>query len=371
MPRKKIRIMISSRCNDPFPAKGPPLSDLRKALKADLEAEELLGEQLFEVWINEDAPPADTSEDSLAVCLRSVDEADILLVLANGNAGWAGSGADVGICHAELMRGVGTAPGKVRLISLGEIADDPEDSAQASRNARFRKYLSSQNYFRGGSVRTRDQAIKRVKEATFDAVQSLVQLGVREARKGKYHIGEALSWSKLNYSARAAEMVSVLAQAFEGRESNSRRDGSFVSLPVAGQDILFSLHAVPSALTVSAGREMVGRPFLQDHAEITRLKAAAGPVHVIACQKGATEAQASGLLGFPDATIVAPPFGIYVADPLSHVQFVFLQHCRDPSMTRFAAQRLFDWLEQSGEDRLMAKRAASRTRIVQAIAKEQ
>jgi len=49
--------MLSSRCNDPFPrAGGPPLSQARREIKAELEAYKLLDKSLFEVWINEVAP---------------------------------------------------------------------------------------------------------------------------------------------------------------------------------------------------------------------------------------------------------------------------------------------------------------------------
>ena len=34
-----------------------------------------------------------------------------------------------------------------------------------------------------------------------------------------------------------------------------------------------------------------------------------GPLHIIACLKTATESQAAKFLGFPDATLVAAPFG--------------------------------------------------------------
>lgn len=63
MPEKKIRVMISSRCNDVFD--GAPLSDLRKRAKERIEAAKIFGSAAFEVWINEDAPPDDTSQDSL------------------------------------------------------------------------------------------------------------------------------------------------------------------------------------------------------------------------------------------------------------------------------------------------------------------
>ena len=54
----KLRVMISSRCLDPFPAgqKKIKLSEIRKELKKDIEAIELLGKKPFEVWINEETP---------------------------------------------------------------------------------------------------------------------------------------------------------------------------------------------------------------------------------------------------------------------------------------------------------------------------
>jgi hypothetical protein len=64
-------------------------------------------------------------------------------------------------------------------------------------------------------------------------------------------------------------------------------------------------------------------------------------VHVIACHKGVTENQAVGLLGFPDATIVTPAFGVYVADNVQKIQLILLANCRDESSTRYAVQRFF------------------------------
>ena len=367
MSSKKLKVMISSRCNDPFPAGGQALSDLRKAIKGELEAVKLFDRQLFEVWINEDAPPAEVGSDSVEVCLKAVDEADVLIVLSNGNAGWATHSADIGICHAELMRGVTTAAGKVRLVSLGDVALD--DSEQGLRNRRFQEYLRTQNFFRGGTVRSVDQAMERVGEAVFDAVTSLARLGVREARKGKFHTGEALAWSSLSFQERQRQIVDALANAFAERPG-ARRTDQTVTIPVAGTPVLFQIHSVPAALTVAAAREMVGRPFLQDYLLVDKLADAHGPVHVIGCQKGATEAQASSLLGFPDATFVTAPFGVYVADNVQKVQFAFLQNCRDRTTTRYNAQRFFEWLVQAGEDHALVSRAKSRRKIVEAIAAE-
>lgn len=370
MASRKIRIMISSRCYDAFPAGGEKLSVLRKRLKAEIEAANLFGAGLFEVWTNEDAPPADAVGDSTDVCLKAVDDADILIILYNGNAGWASSAPDVGICHAEMMRGMNTAAGKVRMISLGIAADDPSDAGQTARNVRFQAYVGNHNLFRGGTVKTPDQAVARVKEAIVDALQSLTGLGVREARKGRFHTGEALNWSGLSFAERQSRMVATLAETFAERPGAIRASDT-VAVPIAGASVLFALHAIPASLTVAAAREMVGRPFLRDHEQATALGNAAGPVHIIACQKGASETQATALLGFPDATIVSVPFGIYVLDPVQKVQFLFLQNCRDQTTTRFSVQRFFEWLTQSGEDKTMATSAQARARIVKAIASEQ
>lgn len=369
MPDRTLRIMISSRCNDRFPAQGERLSSLRQRIKDDLEAERLLGRRMFEVWTNETAPPDDAAGDSVEVCMAQIDQADIVISLSNGNAGWAVRDTDIGICHAELMRGLGSAAGKVRLISLGDQPDDPDDPAQAHRNQRFREYLATQNLFRGGTVRTADEAVARVREAAFDAVQTLARLGLREARKGRYHTGEALAWSSLGYLERRRAMTDTLAGSLGGTRSNS--DTGQVTVDIDGTPVLFVVHAVPAAMSIPRAREMVGQPFLRDHELVGSLGGSAGPVHVIACARSATETQAIAMLGSPDATVVSAPFGIYVADPVQMVQFAFIRDCRDATTTRFGAQRLLDWLEQSGESGAMVTRATSRARIVAAIAGEQ
>jgi hypothetical protein len=72
-------------------------------------------------------------------------------------------------------------------------------------------------------------------------------------------------------------------------------------------------------------------------------------------------------LGFPDATIVAAPFGIYVADKVQKIQMVFLANCRDATTTRHALTRLVEWLDSTGEEANLVSRARGRRRIVDAV----
>ncbi|MCP5523410.1 MAG: hypothetical protein H7A46_17885 [Verrucomicrobiales bacterium] len=367
----RIRIMISSQCKAPFPLKDPKaprLSEIRLELKQAIEAVDVFGEKAFEVWINEVVPPKGGRWDSWDTCLQAVKDCDILLVLCNGNAGWAKAGGDIGICHAELSTGLSVAPGKVWLISLGNIPCD--NSPEGRRNKRFQEYVALQSQFRGGEVQTVAELKQRVNEALHEAVIDLMQRGVREASRGKFHSGQALDWSRLDFAGRQREIVRVLRDALLSRPSASEAGGNLF-LKLGGGEVLFLANAIPAALSVGAAKEMVGQPFLKDHRLAPALTGKrSGPVHVIGCHKGVTETQATRLLGFPDAEVVGAPFGVYVADGIQQIQLAFLKDCRDEATTRHNVQRFLEWLEQTGEATHLTRRAVSRAKIVKAIAAE-
>jgi hypothetical protein len=162
----------------------------------------------------------------------------------------------------------------------------------------------------------------------------------------------------------------VLRDAILAR-SGSVEDSGKIFVSMDGHEILCEPHAIPAALTVGPARDLVGQPFLRDHLLATNLAGKrGGPLHIIACHKNATESQASKLLGFPDATMVAAPFGVFVADRVHKVQFAFITNCRDDTNTRHGLQRFLEWLSQTGEEGLLARRAVARARIVRAIAEE-
>ncbi|EJN31877.1 hypothetical protein PMI35_01158 [Pseudomonas sp. GM78] len=366
---KKIKVMLSSRCNDHFPAESDQtLSDLREQIKREIEASQLFGKPVFEVWINEDAPPADGTQDSWDTCLQAVRDCDVMLVLSNGNAGWAKGVGDVGICHAEYMEGLATTRGKVRLIAMPNVVLGQEHEAASARNKRFQDFVSLQTPFRGGTVSTVEQLRSRVHEALLDAVVVLTQRGVTAAASTRFDMGQALDWTRLDFSQRKRAMEAVLIRALAGTETPASETVAVV--PIGGLDVAVLVHAIPAAFTVPAARELVGKPFLRDHQHAQTLNEAVGPLHLIACHRGATEAQATALLGFADATVVSGPFGIFVADDVQKVQFAFLANSRDETQTRHALQRFKEWLDQTGEAEILARRAASRAKIVRVIAAE-
>jgi len=346
------------------------LSAIRLQLKQELEAVHLLDDsQLFEVWINEDAPPVEGSTDSWDTCLEQVRQADIVLVLYNGSSGWAKEGGDVGICHAELMTALSTAAAKIRLIELTPLHPIGSGATQA-RNQRFRDYVAAQSLFRGAVANNADEVRQRCREALREAVPEMVHLGLREARKGKFHTGTALEWNRLDFAQRKNVMETSLKSALLER-AGSQQEGEHVFVQIDGRPVLTLCHGIPAAMTVAAAREMVGQPFLRDHAIVEALAGQrVGPLHVIACHRTITEAQAIRVLGFPDATLVSAPFGVYLADDTHKIQLLFIANCRDDTAVRHGVQRLFDWLDQSGEAPLLRGRATSRKRIIRSIANE-
>jgi hypothetical protein len=93
-----------------------------------------------------------------------------------------------------------------------------------------------------------------------------------------------------------------------------------------------------------------------------------GPIHLIACMKNVTEPQAVRMLGFPNTTVVSPPFGIYVVDPVQSIQLVLVAQCRDSSTTRHGVQRFLQWLDESDQDDQLVRHAAKRKVVITALA---
>jgi hypothetical protein len=357
--------MISSRCNDPVPRRGggtEPLSALRQRIKDELERAAFLDWVPFEVWINEDEPPPEGTRDAWDRCLEEAARADVVIALVNGNAGWSAGDEGVGICHAELQRALESAPAKVRGVRV------PGPPLRGERHDQFTAWLGRQQLWLG-EAKDAEGAQALVRAAAVEALRELAQAGTQEVRRGRWDRGDALRWSRLDFDERAAAMERIVRAAVLERQ-RSRAEGEALFARIGGEDVLLRVAAVPGPMTVGPARERVGQPFLRDHRLAGALGEAAGPVHVIACQRGVTEAQATRMLGFPDVTLVTAPFGVYAADDVQKIQLLLLASCRDETSTRIAVQRAFDWLDASGEAAQLVERASGRARIVRAIAKE-
>ena len=365
----KIRVMISSRCKDYAASRGAtfPLSRIRKALRDEIGATKLFGEPLFDCWINELEPAKPVTRDVWDECMHEVRRAHILIALVNGDAGWASQDEDIGICHAELAIATQTGRDRTQVVQL------PPAKADSARDRRFQKFVARELPFTGAPALTEADVITNVRLTLAEAVARLTRGGAMQVRRDSYSLGQALEWSKLDYVARKAVMEETCLDALverAGGEHDRDAKSSAVVVHVDRSEVLFCVHAIPAAASVAAARELVGKPFLSDYRRIYDDAPECGPVHLIACQKSITEKQATDLLGFPDATVVPTTFGVYLVDPIQKIQLVLLANCRDDTSTRYAVQRMFDWLGRSGETAALVRRAKARKKIVGAIRKE-
>jgi len=372
MAQRKLRLMISSRCRLKFPfdaADGIALSDIRKALKKEIEKEVFFGKPLVEVWINE-TETEDASLTSWEACIKQAADSDIFISILDGEAGWQvdPKGSGIGICHAEFETAYTKAPGKVRVVSL--FQESGKLKVKSPPDLSFISAVQKANLLEARNIKTTEDLKKRVKEMVREVVLRLSHEGAREAKKSGSNSGQALDWSRMNFSERQAAMVDVLNSSLSTKGKPGTSPNTAI-VKVAGKSVFFKPAAIPAAFTVSAAREMVGQPFLKDHLLYSEIKQAnGGPVHIIACQKNVTETQAMSLLGFPDATIVSGAFGIYVADNVQKIQLCLISHCRDSASTKHGLQKLFEWLERTGEDKHLAERSISRSKILKTISGE-
>jgi hypothetical protein len=371
MAQERIEVMISSRCDDFIKAeagKKKKLTDLRRQAKEKIQAMKLFGHETFICWIHEDEPAAAADETIWEKCLRQAGRCQILIMLYNGSAGYGLSSRENGICHAEMMEAMNKDPGKIRLIdvtgaSSGKVSGDVE------RNRRFEKYLSEQNLNRNFAA-SYEQALDMICSAVHTAVVDLTKKASNGLRSSRYATGAPVEWSRMDFNRRKRAIEEILLASLGCRDAQENNAGCIHQID--GKSIFFRTHAIPAGMGVAAAREMVGRPFLRDHESLKYMEGdAIGPVHLIGCHKGVTENQAVSILGFPDATILTPKFGVYAVDEIQKIQLVFLANCRDESNTRNAVQQFKSWLVQIGEGRRMADRAAGRKAIITSIARQQ
>ena len=364
----RIKIMISSRCNDRFPlalAKSKALSDIRVRLKQEIEAIGIFDHPIYDVWINE-KEAEDGSQQAWDHCMDQARDCDIFIALFNGNAGWADSAGTIGICHAEFEAANSLAPGKVFIVSIFEPG--AKGAPNAANDLAFQDDIKRLRRFDARAAKSEAQLFEVIRKTVADATVKMVQRGARDASLGKGYVGPALDWSRLSYARRVDEIRNATLHGLKGNAAVTVTD-NLARREINGRAILFVANAVPDSMSVAAAREIVGQPHLADHTLHDALTKLHGdPIHLVTCHKGVTESQARTMLGFPDATVVTAPFGIYVVDPVQSIQLVLLAQCRDATRTKIGVQRFLEWLDESEQAAALIAHAAKRKAVVRALA---
>lgn len=371
-----IRVMVSSRVDVPLGpgAPGATVGDAAKAIASKLEDKRLFPDAdfdekplfRFDLSLEDKARPADKTIEEH--CREMVSTADIVLVLYNGQAGSSlQNGAD-GICFLEMRMAMDQAPQKVVAVRL------PPPAGGAKRDKRFRAWFDSQQlWVTDDEAATVPDVVDAASQALRVAVARMVH-GSGRAKTGAFHLGEALAWTRMNYADRADAMRRAVAAVLreQGGSDVEQVGKTLVAAAGDGGSLLTWVHAVPAALSEPRAREMVGQPYLRDHELAGLLDPASspGPLHLVACARGVTESQAIRILGFPDATIIKAPFGVYVADEIQKTQMAFLAQCRDEATTRDAVAEFAAWLERTGEREAIVARGRLRAKLAAILAED-
>ena len=262
-----IRAMISSRCatDITYQGKTVPLSEVRRDVKKDVVSATLWpkGRPLFECWINEDGASAPMDQTWWDHCLRQARQADIVIVLYNGESGGGIKGEPMGICHSELEAALARQSAKVRGIELpmAPLSADPD---RRKRDEAFRKYVGSLDIFRGALAKTGEEVIERVRQELQQAVADMVQRCALTPDLAKSNTGVALEWHRMTYEERATAMRQEVAATLLDRPDTQQPDpkrADVVSVKLDGKQLLVQLHAVPAAF-LTARRARESRPAL-------------------------------------------------------------------------------------------------------------
>ncbi|HBL26993.1 MAG TPA: hypothetical protein DD490_09180 [Acidobacteria bacterium] len=385
---RPVRVLISSRNRDLIPRRGGgavPLVDIRRALQAELEAGTLCGQHILQVWINEAAGGEAGDENVWDVCRQELTDAHVVIAIVNGEAGWQRQAGGVGICHEEIKYTLDQFPAKLYLIRMSFDSDpalglkSPAEVASEERNRAFSEFLAERKRWQDPAVD--DESLQEaVRLAVAKAVSDLAINGSREGRKGRYYFGAPLDWSRLGYQERKTAIEAAVVDHLLGLGELDRLEPDLArQMKTAGlvwhldgARVLVSIHGVPSSFGIAEARELVGRPFLFDHASPVAAGAAGltGPLHLIACHKSCTESQIFSFLGHPDVYVVQAPFGFFAADLSSFVQAFFLTGCRDATGTAMALERAFEWIAEADEKAAIVSRARSRQRVLLAVRTE-
>lgn len=141
---KRIRVMISSRIRtrvgEGGEGGGVEIGLARQRLKETLEAQTLFGLPLFEVWTSEspDDQSLGLTEGAWKKSLAQVREADVVLVLFTGEAGWAPPNKNQGICHAEFLEAWNGERPKLKVVRVLDPVLTPRGRGETARDKHFR-----------------------------------------------------------------------------------------------------------------------------------------------------------------------------------------------------------------------------------------
>jgi len=363
MNAKPIRVFISSRVYSKLYNKfgeDYTLSNLRVKIKETLEAEELLGEKIIQVVINEDSFNGNFSKDWYQQCLLELRQSHACVILYSEDSGWFQPGTDDnGICHEEFIIAFSQMSQTTFGFNLSNLVEPIKATKEKKeRNTRFEKEIKSNGVFlesinADSAEELEVKIITQIKKKLLHSIATSIDL-LKSHSRSSNTFESTLDWSKLSYNQRINEMEKQLMDSHQ-------KDELF-------KDVIISYHAIPDHMSVADARNRINRPFLEEYDLLDKYKGYdKGIIHMIAVYGSATEIQAKNLVGYPDLTVIKGPFGFYLWDKIRHIQIFFLSRCINPETIRSRIMEVRNWIKASKELNNIHDRAEGRYKINQTI----
>jgi len=363
----KLKVFISSKVNPIFEGlddKDYTIGKLRNFLKTQLESETFLGQKIFNVILNEEGFEQDFTQDAFNACLDKVAKADIIIILYNGDAGWAPEKKKNhnGICHEEYLIAVKDHPGMTFGINIsGYFKKVKYHTEQSKRNASFKEDVDSfyrfKEYAESKTVLELESYILRLVKGYIQESSERAFQAKKDADKSNTVFGKTLDWSKLNYKQRVEELKLISEQVFKEFDPF--------------KEIIVEHNVIPDNMSVTDARNYIKRPFLYEQETIKVNKLKKGVIHLISIYGSATETQVKNLVGHPDLTVIKTPFGFYLWEQSTHIQIFFLINLKNPNVIKTRMQQLNIWLTSSKELSKVQQRSLARYSILKAINESQ
>ena len=370
---RAIELMVSSRLETTI-ATGEKLREVRRRIAQELTSIPSAQSPLFKIWLSEAEGATGQDDPAWDACMAEAARCQILLVLYNGEAGWARGGT--GICHAEYLAGVSANPAKVRVVRVEcdelDATKKAVDQGATTADTSFYRDLDSVNAFRN-SARTLDSIVEAATFAVWTAVADLVRSGNLAGGRGTYYSPQGIDWSSQDYESRAASMRKALLEALtrDGQGTPLAPSGSrLVIRQLGGTPVALRVSAVPGSLAEPEAKAFLEQPFRQEIPLAREIKkaGAVGPIEVVAVHQNATETQIRRLIGRPDTFVARQSWGILASDETTCTQILVLTGARDAVTIANRLGGALEWVRGQRLEKMLVNRARGRTAILDVMA---
>lgn len=361
----KIKIFISSRVNSTFSKLDVPftLAELREYLRTSLENEKFLGEPILEVVINESNFNSTISKNAFDNCMDTLRQCNVIIILYNGQAGWSISESESsnGICHEEFLVATEEFSDMSFMLDLSAFFEPSTDREEKEKDEAFAQdvkgFFSHKETIKAKKVTDLKNAVlKQVKQYILKALEKSLATQKRVVSRSSV-FGDTLDWKKLNYTERKEILEQELRKTFDPLDEFN--------------EVVKLYHGIPDNMSIADARNLIGRPFLQEHELIRGNKLSSGAIHFVAGYGNISEAQAKSLVGYPDVTVIKASFGLYLWEKNMHIQIFFLKVCVNPQTVKTRCTELVNWLNSSRELSNIKARARARYSILEVVNKNQ